>query len=598
MQIGEAKDRMKEINLTTTTFLVWGTGHYAEVFLSQFEMYQALFLEAIQFDIEKSLQGFLDSDEKKIGGLYQGKNIYAASKVGRQEADIFVVAIRNGAELFSELQKQGIDEGQIFTINAFFSAVNRWLIDNRRMFWKRLRLEPGRDEQRAEWVRYCFQKIDHSYREKIMLNDAAKFLVLSELFEQREDILPNEWTDMIREMEIPDFVAACCWYFGDDTEGLKSLLDFIGIASAAQKGKEVKSIGFLVNRIGGGGAERVVVNLTKMLRMAGYQVTLIIGKKEREKAYALPSDIKRVYVQNRHQDYYPARVRELTQTIRECKLDFLGIHSGYSRIQTTNEIVLAKLLGVPVIVELHSASRTAINYGIKPESLAGMYRLADRLIVLSQAEYTYWEKRGVACTYIPNPIESIYELPKSDKKQASNIVLWVGRLVETPKHVLDIIPIARRVRAEIPNIKFQILGIADSAYTLSRLRKEIGENDLGSTIELCGFHPNLQRFYDKADLLLMTSESEAFPMVLLESKAMGLPTVMYELEGLELTKDGKGFVKVPQRDTEAAAMAIIRILQDHRLKECLCREARESAAPYLGENVLEKWESLFQELSR
>ena len=71
-------------------------------------------------------------------------------------------------------------------------------------------------------------------------------------------------------------------------------------------------------------------------------------------------------------------------------------------------------------------------------------------------------KNGCRCTYIPNPVDKKLELlePEKIRKNADTIV-WVGRIVQNPKCVLDTVPIIRRVKEKIPNVKLYIVGNAD-----------------------------------------------------------------------------------------------------------------------------------------
>ncbi|MBQ6888436.1 MAG: glycosyltransferase, partial [Lachnospiraceae bacterium] len=86
--------------------------------------------------------------------------------------------------------------------------------------------------------------------------------------------------------------------------------------------------------------------------------------------------------------------------------------------------------------------------------------------------------------------------------------------------------------------------------------------DILNQIEFCGYQTDVEPYYAMADLHLVTSEYEGFPLVLLESKISKIPCVMYDLPYLAYNKDKRGCFTVGMGDINAAAEKIIRIAQD------------------------------------
>jgi hypothetical protein len=61
---------------------------------------------------------------------------------------------------------------------------------------------------------------------------------------------------------------------------------------------------------------------------------------------------------------------------------------------------------------------------------------------------------------------------------------------------------------------------------------------------------------------------------------------------LELLKDGKGYIAVENDDTKAAAEAIVHILTDCKLAECLSEEAKQSVKKFINFDYGEAWRNL------
>ena len=85
-------------------------------------------------------------------------------------------------------------------------------------------------------------------------------------------------------------------------------------------------------------------------------------------------------------------------------------------------------------------------------------------------------------------------------------------------------------------------------------------------------------------------------MTLIESKAHGLPTVMYEMPYLEMVKDNKGIISVKPGDIKGAAEQIIRLFSNDELRLELGREAKESIKKYLGFDYGTAWKNVFDSL--
>ncbi|MBQ3302439.1 MAG: glycosyltransferase, partial [Eggerthellaceae bacterium] len=77
---------------------------------------------------------------------------------------------------------------------------------------------------------------------------------------------------------------------------------------------------------------------------------------------------------------------------------------------------------------------------------------------------------------------------------------------------------------------------------------------------------DVEKYYNTADVLLSTTESESFYLVMLEASAFGLPAVMYRLPHLPFDKS-EGVVSVEVGDVDSAAEEIVRILGDEGLRQ-------------------------------
>ncbi len=102
-----------------------------------------------------------------------------------------------------------------------------------------------------------------------------------------------------------------------------------------------------------------------------------------------------------------------------------------------------------------------------------------------------------------------------------------------------------------------------------------------------------------ADLVVLPSESEALPTVLLEAAAAGTPVVASAVGGVgEIVDHGATGLIVPVRDWESLAEAVTRVLADKDQKNRMGLAARVKAeAAFSITHQADKTVALYQEIT-
>lgn len=117
--------------------------------------------------------------------------------------------------------------------------------------------------------------------------------------------------------------------------------------------------------------------------------------------------------------------------------------------------------------------------------------------------------------YIPNAITLPGENRTGDKKEF--VVLYVGRGgVEKRLHLVA--AIAKQVTHQDPSIKFEILGDVSNVLPAAEHPYLIFHGNQGDQTVI-------QDIYRRASVLLLTSDTEGFPMVVIEAMAYGLAVI-------------------------------------------------------------------------
>ena len=133
---------------------------------------------------------------------------------------------------------------------------------------------------------------------------------------------------------------------------------------------------------------------------------------------------------------------------------------------------------------------------------------------------------------------------------------------------------AVRAVAQVPGVRLVVFGIGPEADAVATLAA-----DLGVDLELAGYIADPEIGWRSADVLLLTSESEGQPLVVLEALAHGVPVIAYDMPyGPRDTLAAGGGVLVPSGDVDALASALAGVVGDRDRRDALSRAALASAA--------------------
>lgn len=218
---------------------------------------------------------------------------------------------------------------------------------------------------------------------------------------------------------------------------------------------------------------------------------------------------------------------------------------------------------------------------------------SDAVAVLTERDRKNYQENIPGCAslhVIPNPVERREYAYNSE----SRTILSVGHLLEN-KGYHRVVEMAARLLTKHPDWQWIICGEGPERPRLEQMIREAG---IETQMKLPGLVRDMDRMYRDAAMLVMTSDMEGLPMVLLEGKSYGLPLIAFDIMTgpSDIIEDGvNGFLSEPF-DLEDMAEKLGRLMEDDALRREMSRNAEVGMDKFSEETILEKWRKLLKEI--
>ncbi len=247
--------------------------------------------------------------------------------------------------------------------------------------------------------------------------------------------------------------------------------------------------------------------------------------------------------------------------------------------------------------------KKAVSTKITSRSMAYVYHHTDLYQVLSPSYVPLFSRftgirRPDHLMVQTNPVtldSSDFEY-SFEKKQKE--IIYLGRIDYTQKRVYRVIDTWARLESKFPEWKLTIVGDGTE-------RKNIERQVAGYGLKRVLFEGFQQPkpYYERASILLLTSEYEGFPLVLAECMSFGVIPVVYDSYSAvrDIIDDGKDGIVIPYHSegycADEAATLIAGIMEDEAQREKMARTAVAKSKEYSLERIYEEWMETFKKLN-
>lgn len=355
----------------------------------------------------------------------------------------------------------------------------------------------------------------------------------------------------------------------------------------------------------GGGAERVLVNLTNELAKRGHDITIALNKNE--SYYEVDSRIKIVSAPQRK--WYGGR-SVLRRLVRNVAIKRHNYRHTRDTIHSVRPDVIISFLwcnmwpiirwhgNIPIVHSEHNAFDRKLGFHLFYHRFV-FNRFFDKICVLTPFDQGYASAKGLKKTIVmPNPntfIQIDEDEYKSTFTQRKNILVC-GRINYWHVKGLDLaIEAFARIANRIPGVDLDIAGSGEekSLKQLEQLATKLGVED---RVHFLGQRSDMQNVMRQHQLFVLSSRTEGFPMVITEAMSQGLPCVSFEKLASSIIIHSIDGVLVKDGNVAELSEAVLYLIsnQDTLFKYGL--EAIKNVNRFSAVVVANRWETLFQQL--
>ncbi len=330
----------------------------------------------------------------------------------------------------------------------------------------------------------------------------------------------------------------------------------------------------IVTNLAGGGAERAMLNIAALLAARGHGVDLILL--ERVIEHAVPDGISLHSVtppgSRLGHGWLGKRIAAWRLTRRWKNLDARRpVDLTISTLPYCDEVVrLARLPRVHYRIANTLAAEIdhlALRDPAKAKRRLARYRAVygnQSLIAVSEGVAADLRQRlelsaTIATIYNPFDFARIHQLAKVPEAALPKrpFVIHVGRYAAQKRH--DLLLDAWR----LAGLEMDLVLLTDPAPGLARLIQDKG---LAGQVSVAGFHPNPYPWISAAELLVLCSDHEGLPNVLIEALACGTRVVSTDCPSgpREILRGDLARWLVPMNDAQALAAGMRAALREPR----------------------------------
>ena len=349
--------------------------------------------------------------------------------------------------------------------------------------------------------------------------------------------------------------------------------------SKQEKKPKIAIVGY---KLAQGGQERVFSTVSMLLDDASCDVHVIVLEDAIE--YPSGGTLVNLGLHSKFRKYF-----QLKKYLKANQFD-LVIDFRY-RLNPFMELLFLHYIyaGFSTIYTIHS-SKLELYFTKSQYVTNQIFKKVKTIVSVSTAMnekiiHTYQFHTGVV---IPNSISGNTAISAdTDVQLHYKYCIALGRLVALKQ--FDKL-IETYCQSDLPEKEIHLVILGEGEEKI-RLQEQITNTKNADFIHLLGFKENTSEFVKNSEFVVLTSQYEGFPMVILEALSFGTPVISFDCETgpSEMIVNKFNGLLVENQNFEALKKALNRMTADKELYEFCKKNTTNSVAKFSEKKIQKKW---------
>ena len=220
------------------------------------------------------------------------------------------------------------------------------------------------------------------------------------------------------------------------------------------------------------------------------------------------------------------------------------------------------------------------------------FQFYDAFIQIIPDDYYVYKKSNFDNeVFIPNLYTFEHTETPTSSLSTKNVLI-VGRIEDIIKGAEYGIKAFAESLKQVPDAT---LNIVSTSYP-QNIVNLIDQLNIKPNVNFLGFSQNISQIYLNSSILIVSSLSESFPMVMNEAKAHGLPIVAFNVDYSPCFQ--KGVIVVDMFDYKSMGNEIAKLLKDFTYRKKKGMEAKYSLDMFKNNETIIMWQELFNGLMK
>ncbi|AXT59928.1 glycosyltransferase family 1 protein [Aquimarina sp. AD10] len=237
------------------------------------------------------------------------------------------------------------------------------------------------------------------------------------------------------------------------------------------------------------------------------------------------------------------------------------------------------------------------SFGLKDIILENKYTSSKKLKVIANGS-----SNGIDTSHFDPDLYSNEDKLALRKELKINtedkVIIYVGRLVKD-KGINELVSAFKRICETRNDVKLLLVGIFENDLDplLPETEKEIKTN---SNIIFAGWQTDVRPYFAISDILGFPSYREGFPNVVMQAGAMGIASVVTDINGCnEIVSNKDNGIIVPVKNEEILFESLYKLVENDNMRNDIASRSRASITDryknqYVWEELLKEYDSLIK----